>query len=136
MDPFVVTSFGKKVFRTRVVRHSFVPPFFFDQPASQFLSSNFSLFRLNPTWEEKLLFHVRQYETNFTIQVSCLSLHAKDLRLALMFFLFQPSSISSTGIRFLETIISELQRESLPSFVQFAFSLTRTPFFSFQDSPR
>lgn len=24
MDPFVVTSFGKKVFRTRVVRHSYV----------------------------------------------------------------------------------------------------------------
>ncbi len=36
MDPFVVVSFGKKVFRTRVVRHS-----------------------LNPQWVENMLFHVR-----------------------------------------------------------------------------
>ncbi|KAF8495643.1 hypothetical protein JB92DRAFT_3126437 [Gautieria morchelliformis] len=35
MDPFVVVSFGKKVFRTRVIRHS-----------------------LNPTWDEKLWFHI------------------------------------------------------------------------------
>ncbi|KAG6896379.1 hypothetical protein C0992_008699 [Termitomyces sp. T32_za158] len=46
MDPFVVISFGKKVFRTRVVRHS-----------------------LNPMWDEKLLFHVRKYETKWTIQL-------------------------------------------------------------------
>ncbi|KAG6899888.1 hypothetical protein C0993_005687 [Termitomyces sp. T159_Od127] len=46
MDPFVVISFGKKVFRTRVVRHS-----------------------LNPTWDEKLLFHVRKYETKWNIQL-------------------------------------------------------------------
>ncbi|KAG6812726.1 hypothetical protein H0H92_000943 [Tricholoma furcatifolium] len=39
MDPFAVVSFGKKVFRTRVIRHS-----------------------LNPTWDEKLLFHVRRHE--------------------------------------------------------------------------
>jgi phosphatidylserine decarboxylase len=37
MDPFVVISFGKKVFRTRVIRHS-----------------------RNPVWDEKLLFHVRR----------------------------------------------------------------------------
>lgn len=49
MDPFVVVSFGKKVFRTRVIRHS-----------------------LSPVWEEKLLFHVRRYETNFKIQLSIL----------------------------------------------------------------
>ncbi|KAI0073153.1 hypothetical protein K474DRAFT_1686324 [Panus rudis PR-1116 ss-1] len=49
MDPFVVISFGKKVFRTRVVRHS-----------------------LNPTWEEKLLFHVRRYETSYKIQFTVL----------------------------------------------------------------
>ena len=42
MDPFVVISFGKKVFRTRVIRHS-----------------------LNPNWDEKLLFHVRRYEATF-----------------------------------------------------------------------
>ncbi|KAI0311126.1 phosphatidylserine decarboxylase-domain-containing protein [Amylostereum chailletii] len=49
MDPFVVISFGKKVFRTRVIRHS-----------------------LNPTWDEKLLFHVRRYETSFSVQLSVL----------------------------------------------------------------
>jgi phosphatidylserine decarboxylase len=47
MDPFVVISFGKKVFRTRVIRHS-----------------------LNPSWDEKLLFHVRSYETSFNIQLT------------------------------------------------------------------
>ncbi|KAI5116381.1 hypothetical protein M0805_005878 [Coniferiporia weirii] len=49
MDPFVVISFGKKVFRTRVIRHT-----------------------LNPVWDEKLLFHVRRYETNFKIQLTVL----------------------------------------------------------------
>ncbi|KAF8339845.1 phosphatidylserine decarboxylase-domain-containing protein [Cantharellus anzutake] len=49
MDPFVVISFGKKVFRTRVIRHS-----------------------LNPQWEEKLLFHVRRYETSYDVQFAVL----------------------------------------------------------------
>jgi phosphatidylserine decarboxylase len=49
MDPFVVISFGKKVFRTRVIRHS-----------------------RNPTWDEKLLFHVRRYETTFKVQLAVL----------------------------------------------------------------
>ncbi|KAH9031591.1 phosphatidylserine decarboxylase-domain-containing protein [Lactarius deliciosus] len=49
MDPFVVVSFGKKVFRTRVIRHS-----------------------LNPVWEEKLLFHVRKYERSFRMQLTVL----------------------------------------------------------------
>ena len=49
MDPFVVISFGKKVFRTRVIRHS-----------------------LNPTWDEKLLFHVRRHEASFTTQFAVL----------------------------------------------------------------
>jgi phosphatidylserine decarboxylase len=49
MDPFVVISFGKKVFRTRVIRHS-----------------------LNPVWDEKVLFHVRQYETAFQVQLTIL----------------------------------------------------------------
>lgn len=49
MDPFVVVSFGKKVFRTRVIRHS-----------------------LNPTWDEKLLFHVRRHEAAFTTQFTVL----------------------------------------------------------------
>ena len=49
MDPFVVISFGKKVFRTRVIRHS-----------------------LNPNWDEKLLFHVRRYEATFKVQLAVL----------------------------------------------------------------
>lgn len=49
MDPFVVISFGKKVFRTRVIRHS-----------------------LNPIWDEKLLFHVRRYESMFKIHFNIL----------------------------------------------------------------
>jgi phosphatidylserine decarboxylase len=49
MDPFVVISFGKKVFRTRVIRHS-----------------------RNPVWDEKLLFHVRQYESAFNVQLAVL----------------------------------------------------------------
>ena len=49
MDPCVVISFGKKIFRTRVIRHS-----------------------LNPAWDEKLIFHVRRYESKFKIQFSVL----------------------------------------------------------------
>ena len=49
MDPFVVISFGKKVFRTRVLRHT-----------------------LNPVWDEKLLFHVRRYETTFQVLLTIL----------------------------------------------------------------
>ncbi|GLB43919.1 putative catalyzes the formation of phosphatidylethanolamine (PtdEtn) from phosphatidylserine (PtdSer) [Lyophyllum shimeji] len=45
--PFVVICFGKKVFRTCVIRHS-----------------------LNPTFEEKLVFRVRLYETTFSVQLS------------------------------------------------------------------
>lgn len=49
MDPFVVISFSKKVFRTRVLRHN-----------------------LNPVWDEKLLFHVRRFESGFKIQFTLL----------------------------------------------------------------
>ena len=49
MDLFVVVIFCKKVFRTRVIRHS-----------------------LNPTWDEKLLFHVRTYESAFKVQLTVL----------------------------------------------------------------
>lgn len=45
MDPFTIISFGQKIFRTRVARHS-----------------------LNPVWDEKLLFHVRRHESNFQIK--------------------------------------------------------------------
>ncbi|KDE04672.1 hypothetical protein MVLG_04896 [Microbotryum lychnidis-dioicae p1A1 Lamole] len=47
MDPFVVCSFGRKVFRTRVIRHS-----------------------LNPVWDERLAFNVRQTEVHWTIAFS------------------------------------------------------------------
>jgi len=49
MDPFVVISFAKKVFRTRVIRHS-----------------------CNPDWEEKLLFHVLKYETSYKVLLTVL----------------------------------------------------------------
>jgi len=49
MDPFVVISFGKKVFRTRVIRHS-----------------------RNSVWDEKLLFHVRKYETSYKVLLTVL----------------------------------------------------------------
>ncbi|KAN0061720.1 phosphatidylserine decarboxylase [Thecaphora frezii] len=42
MDPFTIVSFGQKVFRTKVARHT-----------------------LDPVWNEKLLFHVRRHEANF-----------------------------------------------------------------------
>ena len=57
MDPFVVVSFGKKVFRTRVIRHS-----------------------LNPTWDEKLLFHVRRHESTFTVQFAVLDWDKVNLK--------------------------------------------------------
>ncbi|BGP57647.1 phosphatidylserine decarboxylase [Rhodotorula sphaerocarpa] len=47
MDPFCVISFGRKVFRTRVIRHS-----------------------LNPVWEERLFFHVGEAETHWNIGFS------------------------------------------------------------------
>ncbi|KAF8984879.1 hypothetical protein BGZ46_006678 [Entomortierella lignicola] len=47
MDPFVVISFGKYIFRTRVVRHN-----------------------LNPTWRAKLMFRVRYGEESFKIKYS------------------------------------------------------------------
>lgn len=44
MDPFVVVSLGKKVFRTRHVRHN-----------------------LNPVFEEKMLFQVLRHEQNYSV---------------------------------------------------------------------
>ncbi|PPQ94738.1 hypothetical protein CVT25_007703 [Psilocybe cyanescens] len=49
MDPFIVITFGKKVFRPCVIRRS-----------------------RNLVWDEKLLFHVRRYETSFKVQLSVL----------------------------------------------------------------
>lgn len=46
MDPFCVISFGRKVFRTRVIRHS-----------------------LNPVWEERLFFHVGEEETHWSVLI-------------------------------------------------------------------
>lgn len=44
MDPFCIVSFGQKVFRTRVIRHS-----------------------RNPVWDEKLFFHVKRHEHAFAV---------------------------------------------------------------------
>jgi len=44
MDPFVVTTLGRKTFRTRVVRHN-----------------------LNPVYDEKLVFHVLRHETGYHV---------------------------------------------------------------------
>jgi len=45
MDPFVVLSFGRYTFRTRAIRHN-----------------------LNPVWNEKLFFHVRQSELKYKLK--------------------------------------------------------------------
>lgn len=47
MDPFVVTSLGRKTFRTRVVRHN-----------------------LNPIYDEKMVFQVLRHEQNYTLHFS------------------------------------------------------------------
>lgn len=45
MDPFAIVSFNRKIFRTRVCRHT-----------------------LNPSWKEKLLFHVYGNEARFEVK--------------------------------------------------------------------
>lgn len=44
MDPFVITSLGKKTYRTKTIRHD-----------------------LNPVFDEKLVFQVLQHETNYSV---------------------------------------------------------------------
>ena len=44
MDPFVVTSLGKKTYRTKVINHN-----------------------LNPVFEEKLVFQVLRHETSYSM---------------------------------------------------------------------
>ena len=44
MDPFVVTAFGRKVLRTKVVRHN-----------------------LNPVYDEKMVFQVQRHEQNYAV---------------------------------------------------------------------
>lgn len=45
MDPFVIVTYGISTFRTRAIRHS-----------------------LNPTWNEKLYFHVRNSQENYKLK--------------------------------------------------------------------
>lgn len=52
MDPFVVVTFGRSTFRTKAIRHS-----------------------LNPTWNEKLFFHVNDDDINYKLKFS---LYDKD----------------------------------------------------------
>ncbi|KAI9032676.1 phosphatidylserine decarboxylase-domain-containing protein [Phycomyces nitens] len=47
MDPFVITSYGTSTFRTQAVQHN-----------------------LNPVWNEKLFFHVRDNESTFRLKFS------------------------------------------------------------------
>ncbi|KAG9597855.1 hypothetical protein KCV04_g19946, partial [Aureobasidium melanogenum] len=47
MDPFVVSSLGKKTYRTRVIRHN-----------------------LNPVFEEKLVFQVLRHEVNYSLNLT------------------------------------------------------------------
>lgn len=47
MDPFVVTSLGKRTYRTRVIRHN-----------------------LNPIYDEKLVFQVMRHEVNYSLNFS------------------------------------------------------------------
>lgn len=49
VDPFVVTSLGKKTYRTKVINHN-----------------------LNPVYEEKLVFQVLRHETNYSINFTVL----------------------------------------------------------------
>ena len=44
MDPFVVTSLGKKTYRTKTISHN-----------------------LNPVFDEKLVFQVLRHETNYSV---------------------------------------------------------------------
>ncbi|GAB5589507.1 phosphatidylserine decarboxylase [Umbelopsis nana] len=52
MDPFVVVTFGRSTFRTKAIRHS-----------------------LNPTWNEKLFFHINEDDINYKLKFS---LYDKD----------------------------------------------------------
>jgi phosphatidylserine decarboxylase len=47
MDPFVVATFGRSTFRTKALRHT-----------------------LNPTWNEKLYFHVNEDDINYKLKFS------------------------------------------------------------------
>ena len=101
MDPFVVVSFGKKVFRTRVLRHS-----------------------LNPQWEEKLLFHVRRYEAAFEVNFAVLDWdkfsgndHVGDVTLPLAELLANaPHPDPKTGLyaEGIETNSSDMKEFTLP----------------------
>ncbi|KAI8579592.1 hypothetical protein K450DRAFT_241742 [Umbelopsis ramanniana AG] len=47
MDPFVLVTFGRSTFRTKAIRHS-----------------------LNPTWNEKLFFHINENDINYKLKFS------------------------------------------------------------------
>ena len=91
MDPFVVVSFGKKIFRTRVIRHE-----------------------LNPQWDEKLLFHCKKFE-RFGRLLLCSIAHPLETETDLCALLparTLSSSRSSTGTRRAATTMSARRRKS------------------------
>ena len=58
MDPFVVTSLGKKTYRTRVVNHN-----------------------LNPVFDEKLVFQVQKHEQNYSLSFDVVAVSYTHLTL-------------------------------------------------------
>ncbi|KAI5244212.1 hypothetical protein E4T42_07145 [Aureobasidium subglaciale] len=85
MDPFVVSSLGKKTYRTRVVRHN-----------------------LNPVYEEKLVFQVLRHEVNYSLNLTVIDrdkLSGNDFVGAATFSLeraraVQPEADPETGLYF------------------------------------
>lgn len=108
MDPFVVTSLGKKTYRTRVVKHN-----------------------LNPVFEEKLVFQVLRHETNYSLNFTVIDrdkLSGNDFVGTAMFPLqtavtAQPEADFVTGLYNLPDI-SDSGPTPMPEYRRSRFKLT------------